>query len=239
MRCEAFLFSGRIASCTLVLLLGLAATDVQAERYRNRSFSDKPRTVSTGVASAAVLGSVAWIAAHGAPAPDGDDALGLTNAQPTGATFERREATPIRRGEFTGIVTRVTDGDTVWVALPAGSQPVKVRLEGIDAPERCQAWGAEATAALTQRLLNRAVTARLRSIDRYGRYIGKILDDTEDVGQRLVKDGHAWSIRYRWDRGPYVAEERMAKALNRGLHANREAIEPRAFRQQHGACKSA
>ncbi len=149
---------------------------------------------------------------------------------------QAKPPTTFRAGEFTGVVTRVTDGDTVWVALPAGTQPVKVRLDGIDAPERCQAWGAEATAALSQRVLNRAVTARLRAIDEYGRHIGRIFDDTEDVGQRLVEDGHAWSYRHRGNRGPYITQERMAQSLNRGLHANREAMQPRAFRQQHGAC---
>jgi micrococcal nuclease len=87
-------------------------------------------------------------------------------------------------------------------------------------------------------VLNRAVTTKVRALDRYGRRLGKLYDDTEDIGQRLVKDGHAWSLRYRWDRGPYMAEERMAKALSRGVHKAGDAEEPRAFRKRHGSCKA-
>ncbi|MBS0437681.1 MAG: thermonuclease family protein, partial [Proteobacteria bacterium] len=52
---------------------------------------------------------------------------------------------------LTGIVTHVSDGDTVWVKRDDAPRrkPVKLRLAGIDAPERCQPWGAEASAALT------------------------------------------------------------------------------------------
>jgi hypothetical protein len=43
-------------------------------------------------------------------------------------------------------------------------------------------------------------------------------------------------MRYKYDRGPYVAEERMAIALKRGLHGEGGAVMPREFRQRHGAC---
>jgi hypothetical protein len=60
-----------------------------------------------------------------------------------------------------------------------------------------------------------------------------------DVGDRMVRDGHAWSMRFKYDRGPYVAEERMAIALKRGLHGEGGAVMPRDFRQRHGACEGA
>ena len=62
---------------------------------------------------------------------------------------------------FSGVVTHVTDGDTVWVQPDAvGSRhrkPIKLRLQGIDAPERCQPWGAQATAALASRVSQQRV----------------------------------------------------------------------------------
>ena len=59
---------------------------------------------------------------------------------------------------LSGVVTRVTDGDTVWVRPDEPKRkPVKLRLVGIDAPERCQAWGAQATAALAAQVLHRHV----------------------------------------------------------------------------------
>lgn len=144
-------------------------------------------------------------------------------------------ARPLR--EFSGEVTRVVDGDTLWVTPEGGAAPVVVRLSGIDAPERCQPWGSEATQALTEAALHKTVTVRVSAHDDWGRSVAKVFDGRLDVGDRLVRDGHAWSLRYRYDRGPYVAEERMALALRRGLHATPGAIEPREFRKRHGPCE--
>ncbi len=167
-------------------------------------------------------------AAHGAKP------TAVDSAAPPSPSAKRERFRP---GEYTGIVTYVTDGDTLWVALPAGTKPVKVRIEGIDAPEICQAWGPQAKEALQARLLHRAVTVKLRTLDSYGRRIGKVFDETEDIGQRLVKDGHAWSLRFRWDKGPYMPDERMAQSQKLGLHAQGKAVSPRDFRKQHGSCK--
>jgi micrococcal nuclease len=199
-----------------------------------REFSDKPKAAAAANRAPDLSpGSKAWLALHGEPAQALADAAGQTEGDATSGTSAR-----FQRGEYTGLVTQVTDGDTVWVALPAGSKPVRLRLEGIDAPEICQAGGAEAKAALAERVLNRAITVKLRAIDSYGRRIGKMFDETEDIGARMVKNGHAWSLRFRSDRGPYIVEERLARSLNRGLHASGTAIQPREFRQQHGSCKT-
>lgn len=138
--------------------------------------------------------------------------------------------------EITGMVSRVVDGDTLWLRTAADEQPVVVRIEGIDAPESCQPGGAEATAALSALALNRSVTVKPVATDDYGRKVGKVFDGGKDLGDRMVRDGHAWSTRYKYDRGPYVAEERMAQALKRGVHAEPGAVQPREFRQRHGAC---
>jgi endonuclease YncB( thermonuclease family) len=65
---------------------------------------------------------------------------------------------------------------------------------------------------------------------------GAVRLDGEDLARRMVAEGHAWSTRVKWDRGPFVKEERMAKALQRGLHALRGAQTPADFRRQHGPC---
>jgi endonuclease YncB( thermonuclease family) len=78
---------------------------------------------------------------------------------------------------------------------------------------------AEASAALNALALGRSVTVRVAARDEHGRTVGKVFDGEKDIGDRLVRDGMAWSSRYQFDRGPYVAEERMALALKRGLHA--------------------
>lgn len=138
-----------------------------------------------------------------------------------------------------GTVSRVVDGDTLWLKTEGdATAPLVVRLEGIDAPESCQVGGQEATAALTDLALGRSVTVRVAARDEHGRTVGKVYDGDKDLGNRMVRDGRAWSSRYKFDRGPYVAEERLALALRRGLHAASGAVQPRDFRKQHGPCEA-
>ena len=150
----------------------------------------------------------------------------------------RKPAPPAKPVVLSGSVSRVVDGDTLWLKTEGdGEPPVVVRLEGIDAPESCQVGGAESTAALNALALGRNVTVRVVARDEHGRVVGKVFDGDKDLGDRMVRDGRAWSSRYKFDRGPYVAEERMALALKRGLHAPGGALAPRDFRKQHGPCE--
>lgn len=142
---------------------------------------------------------------------------------------------------MTGVVTRVSDGDTVWVRPDAATKrrPVKVRLVGIDAPERCQAWGSEASAALAARVLNRRVEVPTRGIDTHGRVLGGLrLADGSDVAAWMVSQGHAWSARYHRHPGPYAQQQRDAQAHRAGLFADPAAVEPWVFRKAHGPCEN-
>ncbi len=153
------------------------------------------------------------------------------------AAQRKKPAPPPQPVLLTGTVSRVVDGDTLWLKTEADSAPVVVRLEGIDAPESCQVGGKEATEALNSLALGRSVSVRVVARDEFGRAVGKVLDGDKDIGDRMVRDGQAWSSRYKYDRGPYIAEERMASALKRGLHATVGALQPRDFRKQHGPCE--
>jgi endonuclease YncB( thermonuclease family) len=159
---------------------------------------------------------------------------GLVGAQ--AATKPKKDLPPPEPTELTGQVSRIVDGDTLWLKAAADAEPVVIRIEGIDAPESCQAGGADATQALTKLVLNRNVTVRIVARDDFARIVGKVFDGTVDVGDRMVRDGYAWSARFKYDRGPYMAEERMAIALKRGLHGEAGAVQPREFRQSHGPC---
>jgi endonuclease YncB( thermonuclease family) len=152
-----------------------------------------------------------------------------------GMLFAATQALSAPAARIEGVVTRVFDGDTLLVVDAAGD-PVTVRLSGVDAPEMCQPHGPAARQALEEMVLNRQVVALPKGQDDHGRTLAKLKRGSLDVGDRLVRDGHAWSYRYRDDKGPYVAQERMAHALYRGLHADRQAISPREFRRRHGRC---
>jgi endonuclease YncB( thermonuclease family) len=138
-----------------------------------------------------------------------------------------------------GTVLRVTDGDSLWLQPESGGAPVELRLEGIDAPEICQAWGLEAKQALQELVQKRAVNVRVSGHDIHGRTLGTVFVDSLNVNKTLVQEGHAWSSRYKFDRGPYVADERMARALSRGFNRDGGAVMPRDFRQLNGPCAQA
>lgn len=134
-----------------------------------------------------------------------------------------------------GLVERVFDGDTVRVAPDDGSTAVEIDLAGIDAPELCQEGGEQSRLFLTDLLIGRKVKVALARGVRPPQ--AKVYLGDEEVNRRVVEEGHAWSIRVRWDRGPYMAQERVARALRRGLHrANANPEMPRDFRQRHGPC---
>lgn len=135
---------------------------------------------------------------------------------------------------LSGVVTHVSDGDTLWVRPDVG-EPVKVRLQGIDAPERCQPWGAQARAALAARVLHQAVHVRTRAHDQYARVVGSLELNGEDIGAWMVREGHAWSDHYRRSPGPYAELERQARTARRGLFGQ-PAVQPRVFRKSHGPC---
>lgn len=137
-----------------------------------------------------------------------------------------------------GTIVYVTDGDTLWLQPDApGAMALKLRLAGLDAPERCQSGGAQAGAALAARVLHKRVQAVTRATDDFQRAVATVRVDGEDVGAWLVLQGHAWARGYRHSPGPYASEEAEARAARRGVFADPQAQDPRAFRRQHGPCK--
>ena len=135
-----------------------------------------------------------------------------------------------------GSVDHVADGDSLSFLPARGGPPLAVRLDGVDAPELCQPWGPQAREALQRMVQGRTLRLRVRGRDEHGRLIAQLLAGEVDIGQRLVADGHAWSHRFRHDRGPYVEQERVALSLQRGLHAEVGVLTPREFRRRFGSC---
>ncbi|QCB46652.1 thermonuclease family protein [Hydrogenophaga sp. PAMC20947] len=133
-------------------------------------------------------------------------------------------------------VSRVHDGDTLWVQPVEGGRYRKLRIDGIDAPEICQAGGIAARDALRQRVMDRVVTVRERSFDRYGRALVKLSLGQEDVAGWLVDRGMAWSYRWRRDMGPYANQEAVARDRRLGLFGEAQPELPGDFRKRHGPC---
>jgi micrococcal nuclease len=161
----------------------------------------------------------------------GAAAIALLLALPGGEA----EARPL---VIDGTVVHVTDGDTLWIKPDAaGEKPFKLRLAGIDAPERCQSGGAQAGAALAARVLHRRVQAVTRATDDFQRAVATVRLDGEDIAAWLVLQGHAWTRGYRHAPGPYARQEAEARAARRGIFADPLAQDPRSFRKLHGPCE--
>jgi len=137
---------------------------------------------------------------------------------------------------FSGLVTYVTDGDTLWVKPDSGGGPYKLRILGIDAPEICQAGGAAARTALEQWVLNRLVRVVVKRKDIYGRGLAELALNGNDVGALMVRSGHAWSYGWRGKPGSYASQEFFARENRLGLFAANRWETPRNFRKRHGSC---
>jgi len=133
-------------------------------------------------------------------------------------------------------VSRVFDGDTVWVKPLAGGPYRKLRLEGIDAPEICQSGGEASRDVLARRVLNQVVEVRVRAQDDYGRGVARLHHQGDDMAGWMVSAGQAWSSRWRRSLGPFADEEAVARMGKRGVFKDPAAELPRDFRKRHGPC---
>jgi endonuclease YncB( thermonuclease family) len=161
----------------------------------------------------------------------------ISLAQPSASTSSAASNFRPRFGEaYEARVTRVPDGDTLWVKPLAGGTYRKLRLDGVDAPEICQDGGAAARKALSGRLLEQTVTVTERRRDDFGRALVRISHRDEDVAGWMVREGWAWSYRWRHSDGPFAIEETLARKERKGIFAASGSEEPRAFRRRNGPC---
>lgn len=95
---------------------------------------------------------------------------------------------------FSGLVVKITDGDTVQVLLNGKAE--KIRLAGIDTPEKKQPFGQAATRYNRSLSAQKIVTVRVETTDRYGRLVGEVfLPDGRSLNRELVRAGYAWCFR--------------------------------------------
>ena len=136
---------------------------------------------------------------------------------------------PAAAAEFTGRVVGVTDGDTIKVLHDSHSETV--RLLGVDAPEKRQAYGDRARRFTAELAFDRTVTVRFSGRDRNGRLLGEVvLPDGRSLSQELVRAGYAWWFR-RYSRDVRLARlEEEARHDRRGLWADAAPQAPWEYR---------
>lgn len=130
----------------------------------------------------------------------------------------------------------VSDGDTLWVKPDDGRAPRKLRLQGVDAPEICQSGGVAAREALRALVTQRQLMVQVKYFDDYGRGLAHIEVDGQDVAAVMVRQGQAWSYRWRRSLGPYAAQEAQARQARVGVFSEPTAELPRDFRRRTGSC---
>lgn len=139
---------------------------------------------------------------------------------------------------YTGRVVAVADGDTVTVLDTAKVQR-KVRLSGIDAPEKRQPFGTVSRKNLADLVFGKTVTVTYRKVDRYGRQIGVLHVGDIDANLAQLRAGLAWHYKHyereqpHRERAAYAAAEQEASDRKRGLWRDANPIPPWDFRKRH------
>lgn len=133
--------------------------------------------------------------------------------------------------DLSGIVVSVLDGDTVEVL--DDSRPERIRLYGIDCPEKSQAYGTKAKQATAALAFGKKVTLHARGKDKYGRTIAEVLlPDGTHLNQQLVKYGWCWWYRtYASSDSVLERFEQAAKDAKKGIWADPAPVPPWVYRK--------
>jgi len=133
--------------------------------------------------------------------------------------------------DFSGRVVSVTDGDMIQVLNQGKAE--KVRLYGIDTPEKKQAFGTRAKQFTSDLVFGRNVTVKTHEKDRYGRWIGDVyLADGKSLNHELVKAGLAWWYqRYAPKDKVLPTLKNDARQHRRGLWGDPNPVAPWDFRR--------
>jgi hypothetical protein len=115
-----------------------------------------------------------------------------------------------------------------------GESPVRVRIFGIDAPERAQPWSARARQAVSALVFRREVRIVVRAVDRYERTVGEVFVAGVCVACELVREGHAWVYRKYTDDPVLLELEAEARTAAAGLWGlpESERVPPWDWRQE-------
>ncbi len=134
----------------------------------------------------------------------------------------------------------VSDGDTVTL-LDGLHVQHRIRLAGIDAPEKAQPYGDASKRHLSDMVFGTSVTVDFEKHDRYGRIVGKILKDGRDASLEQLRSGFAWHYKQyqrdqsHADRSTYAEIEIEAQQAHAGLWRDPAPVAPWTWRLEQRA----
>jgi endonuclease YncB( thermonuclease family) len=141
--------------------------------------------------------------------------------------------------ELTGKVVHIADGDTLTV-LDADKVQHKIRLHGIDAPEKGQAFGNKAKEALGEKAHEKYVRVVWKEKDKYGRIVGDVHLGNRNINLEMVREGWAWWYRRYAPKSKALEDaETEARKEKRGLWHDKNPEAPWEYRKQEREAKKA
>lgn len=138
--------------------------------------------------------------------------------------------------DFSGQVVRIADGDTITV-LDANKTQHKIRLAGIDAPERKQPYGEASRKHLASLIAGKTVSVEWSKRDKYRRIVGVVVYQGMDVNLEQIKMGYAWHYKkYEAEQTPndrmtYADAEQSARIKHMGLWKDSNPMPPWDWRK--------
>lgn len=108
--------------------------------------------------------------------------------------FKQAVAQNDTKNRIYGRALYVSDGDTITFQTKQGEK-FKIRMYGIDAPEKAQPYGPQSTGILKNLILNETLNVEIFNTDRYGRKVAKIYVGKQDINAEMIRLGAAWHYR--------------------------------------------
>jgi endonuclease YncB( thermonuclease family) len=135
--------------------------------------------------------------------------------------------------EITGKIIKIMDGDTYELLLEDNST-IRVRMDGIDAPEKGMPFSKKAKNYLTTLCKDQTITVEKTNEDRYGRILGfTFLEDGRELSREMLKAGYAWHYK-KYNSDPDLAAlENEAREAKRGLWQDKNPMTPWENRKLH------
>jgi endonuclease YncB( thermonuclease family) len=137
---------------------------------------------------------------------------------------------------ITGRVIGLADGDTLTL-FDGKNKQHKIRLDGIDAPESSQPFGARSKQSLSSMVFGKTITVTSSKTDRYGRLVGKVTIEGKNINYVQVLNGWAWFYRdyarelSAEDASDYEQAEKTARSQRRGLWTDPSPAPPWEYRK--------
>lgn len=132
--------------------------------------------------------------------------------------------------KIVGEVVRVADGDTFTVRTITDQQ-IKIRLYGIDAPERGQDFSNKSRQLLNDLCYGKEVTIEDKGTDQYGRTLGIAYIGDLNINEEMVKNGLAWYYNYSIDNSRLESLEKEAQEKKLNVWSMKNPISPYEYRK--------